>query len=144
MELPKRILVALDGSPRAPGVLDRAVAIASASGGKLRLFHAVPVQPEVPWDLIHQFPPGGLEGLLSSHAKDALAAAAKTVPPELFDGVAVATGVPWRAIEQAAKEWNADLVVIGSHGYHGLDRILGTTAMKVVHHADRSVLVVRD
>jgi nucleotide-binding universal stress UspA family protein len=34
-------------------------------------------------------------------------------------------------------------VVLGSHGYSGFDRILGTTAAKVVNHCDRSVLVVR-
>ena len=37
----------------------------------------------------------------------------------------------------------ADLVVIGSHGYGGLDRLLGTTAAKVANRAPCSVLVVR-
>jgi nucleotide-binding universal stress UspA family protein len=35
------------------------------------------------------------------------------------------------------------LIVIGAHGYGIVDRILGTTAGRVVNHADRSVLVVR-
>jgi universal stress protein F len=35
-------------------------------------------------------------------------------------------------------------VVIGSHGYGGLDRVLGTTAAKIVNHASCSVLVVRE
>jgi nucleotide-binding universal stress UspA family protein len=35
------------------------------------------------------------------------------------------------------------LIVIGSHGYGGLDRVLGTTAARVVNHALCSVLVVR-
>jgi universal stress protein F len=48
------------------------------------------------------------------------------------------------SIERAAAENDVDMIVIGSHGYHGLDRVLGTTAAKVVNHADRSVLVVRD
>jgi len=34
--------------------------------------------------------------------------------------------------------------VIGSHGYGGLDRLLGTTAARVVNHADRNVLIVRN
>jgi nucleotide-binding universal stress UspA family protein len=34
--------------------------------------------------------------------------------------------------------------VIGCHGYSGLDRVIGTTAGKVVNHADRSVFVVRE
>jgi nucleotide-binding universal stress UspA family protein len=37
----------------------------------------------------------------------------------------------------------AALILIGSHGYSGLDHLLGTTAARVVNHADRSVLVVR-
>ena len=38
----------------------------------------------------------------------------------------------------------ADCIVIGSHGYSGFDRILGTNAAKVVNHAECSVLVVRE
>jgi nucleotide-binding universal stress UspA family protein len=50
---------------------------------------------------------------------------------------------PWDGICRAAIELDADLIVLGSHGYGALDRVLGTTAAKVVNHADRSVLVVR-
>jgi nucleotide-binding universal stress UspA family protein len=42
-----------------------------------------------------------------------------------------------------ATDENVALIVIGAHGYQGLDRMLGTTAAKVVNHADRAVLVVR-
>jgi nucleotide-binding universal stress UspA family protein len=35
------------------------------------------------------------------------------------------------------------MIVIGSHDYRLIDRIIGTTAAKVVNHADRPVLVVR-
>jgi len=143
MTEPKRFFVALDGSPRSADVLAQAVALARCAAGKVRLFRAVPVQPEVPWDLVHQFPPGGREALFEQYARADLDAHAKSVPPELLDGVATAVGVPWRAICKAASDWGADLVVIGSHGYHGLDRVLGTTAVRVVEHAERSVLVVR-
>jgi nucleotide-binding universal stress UspA family protein len=53
-------------------------------------------------------------------------------------------GTPWDGICRAAKEHEADLVVIGAHGYGTLDRLLGTTASKVVNHIDRSVMVVRE
>src|SRR5262249_52175656 len=69
--------------------------------------------------------------------------AAATVPPELLDGAYAQVGVAWDAICSAAREHDVDLIVIGSHGYGLLDRLLGTTAAKVVNHADRSVLVVR-
>jgi nucleotide-binding universal stress UspA family protein len=42
-----------------------------------------------------------------------------------------------------AHQEDVDLIMVGSHGYSGVDRLLGTTAAKVVNHADRSVLVVR-
>ena len=41
-----------------------------------------------------------------------------------------------------ATDLDVDLIVVGSHRYHGLDRVLGTVATKVVNHADRSVFVV--
>ena len=42
-----------------------------------------------------------------------------------------------------AREEDVDLIVLGSHGFDVLDRIVGTIAAKVVNHADRAVLVVR-
>ena len=49
----------------------------------------------------------------------------------------------WDGICNAPREHDVDLIVIGSHGDRGLDRIVGTTASKVVNHADRNVLIVR-
>lgn len=48
----------------------------------------------------------------------------------------------WKAILATADQEDADLIVIGSHGYHGWDHVLGTTAGKVANVATRSVLVV--
>jgi nucleotide-binding universal stress UspA family protein len=42
-----------------------------------------------------------------------------------------------------ARTVDVDLIVLGSHCYHGLDRVLGTVAAKVVNRADRDVFVVR-
>ncbi|HSQ62396.1 MAG TPA: universal stress protein [Polyangiaceae bacterium] len=139
----KRILVALDASQRADLVLATATSLARSVGAKIRLFRAVPIQPEIPWDLIRAFPPGGLEGLLSEQAKADLEARTREVPSEMLDGVATAVGTPWSAICSAARDYDADLVIVGSHGYSAVDHLLGTTAAKVVNHADRSVLVVR-
>lgn len=144
MQLMERILVALDASRRASVVLTTAVSLASATGAKIRIFRAIPVQPEIPWDMIREFPPGGLEALLALHAKADLEGRAQDVPAEQFDGVATGIGTAWSAICTAGREYEADLIVIGSHGYGAVSQLLGTTAGKVVNHADRSVLVVRD
>jgi nucleotide-binding universal stress UspA family protein len=57
--------------------------------------------------------------------------------------VQVELGTAWRAVCDTAKADAVDLVVIGSHSYGGLDRLLGTTAAKIVDHAPCSVYVVR-
>ena len=52
-------------------------------------------------------------------------------------------GSPDRQIIEKAKEWNADLIVVGSHGRGFWGRLLGSVSDGVVHHAPCSVLVVR-
>jgi nucleotide-binding universal stress UspA family protein len=48
------------------------------------------------------------------------------------------------AILDAAQDWNADLIVLGSHGKKGLRKFLmGSVAESVAHHAQCSVLIVR-
>jgi nucleotide-binding universal stress UspA family protein len=57
---------------------------------------------------------------------------------------AVRRGDPRSVILDEAKEWDADLIVVGSHGYTGIKRLLlGSVAQSVVSHAPCSVEVVR-
>ena len=75
-----------------------------------------------------------------------LRAEERRIPPELLDGGVSAgnAAAPWLPICAAARAYDANLIVVGSHDKHGLsDRLLGTTAANVVNRADRSVLVVR-
>lgn len=138
-----RILVGLDGSPHAPGVLATAVVVARAHGAKLVLFRAVGLPPDVPQDFWKTTEEPLLD-VLKGRAKTYLGGCAANVPPELLEEVHVDIGVPWQAICDAAGRVRADLIVVGSHGYGGLDRLLGTTAAKVVNHAACSVLVARE
>lgn len=137
-----RILVGLDASPRAKDVLATAVNLAKRAGGKLFLFRAVGIPVGLPPDA-YALSPDSLEELLEREAKQYLETVAADVPPGMIESVRVHAGTPWRSICAAAHEVHADLIVIGSHGYQGLDRLLGTTAAKVVNHAECSVLVVR-
>jgi len=138
----KRILVALDGSPRAQVVLDAAARLANLTDAKLVLFRAIGVPPELPPDLI-SLPPIRIEETLRSTALASLDRIARTVSPALIESITTSLGTAWDAIVREAKAVDADLIMIGSHGYGGLDRLIGTTAAKVVNHADRNVLVVR-
>lgn len=138
-----RILVGLDASPRAQGVLDAALDLAKRTGSKLVLVRAVGIPIEIPVEA-YAVSPQSLEGLLREQAQKYIDQEETKVPAEYRGGAKVAIGTPWQAICEMAKAENVDLIMVGSHGYQGIDRLIGTTAAKIVNHADRSVLVVRD
>jgi nucleotide-binding universal stress UspA family protein len=137
-----RILVALDASPRAPGVLAAAAQLGELSNASLVLYRAIGIPPELPADLF-RVTDRSLEQILRSNAVNDLEQLAKTFPKARVETIATAFATPWDGICRAAREYAADLVVIGSHGYGTIDRVLGTTAAKVVNHIDRNVMVVR-
>jgi nucleotide-binding universal stress UspA family protein len=138
----KRILVALDGSPRAADVLVAAVDMARTRGARLVLLRAVGLPAEVPQDFWKTTEEPLLE-VLKKRAEQYLRDELANVPSEVTSDREVGVGAPWQVICDAARTLEADLVIIGSHGYSGFDRVLGTTAAKVVNHAPCSVLVVR-
>jgi universal stress protein F len=139
----KRILVGLDGSPRAPGVLAAAVTVAKAQGGKLTLLRSVGLPPDLPQDF-WKTTDEPLSDVLKHRAVAYLEQCAANVGPGMLSGCEVPVGSPWQAICDTARRLDAELIVIGSHGYSGVDRLLGTTAAKVVNHAHCNVLVVRE
>jgi nucleotide-binding universal stress UspA family protein len=138
----KRILVALDASPRAPSVLAAADRLAQLTGAALVVYRAVTVPPDMPRDAL-AVTDVSLEELLLRNARGDLDRLTRDLPPARLEKISTAFATPWDGICRAAREEGADLIVVGSHGYGGLDRVLGTTAAKVVNHADRNVLVVR-
>jgi universal stress protein F len=139
----KRILVGLDGSPRAAAVLEAAVSLAKAQQGRVVLLRSVGLPPDVPQDFWRTTDEPLLE-ILKRHAREYLDGCVPKVPKDCFGGTEIAVGVPWQAICEMARAVEADVVVIGSHGYSGFDRLLGTTAAKVVNHAPCTVVVVRE
>ncbi len=138
----KTILVGLDGSPRAPRVLAAAADLAQRVGGKLVLYRAVAIPAELP-TLALSKSPTEVAALLQRLAKEALEELARPYGEGLIAGVRVSLAIPWQGVCEAARAEKADLVVVGAHGYGGLDKLLGTTAAKIVNHSDVSVLVVK-
>ena len=138
----KTVLVAIDGSPRSELVIDVAVATALKMDAKVRLLHVVPIPPELPINAWAVSPERSSERLLEM-GRRVVESFAKAVPPAVLAARHAEIGVPWRSICESAKEHDAELIAIGAHGYGLVDRVLGTTASKVVNHADRPVLVVR-
>jgi nucleotide-binding universal stress UspA family protein len=139
----KRILVALDASPNALAVLDAGIDLAKRLEARILLLRAVRIPLEPLPANGFAAPPTQLVDAFVVTAKRDLAELASRVPPHLLEGATAEVGVAWDAICSHARDHDVDLIVIGSHDYRLIDRILGTTAAKVVNHADRPVLVVR-
>lgn len=138
----KTILVGLDGSTGERHVLDAAVKLATALGGQLILFHAVNLPISLP-PVALAVAPNEVGLMLATSSETHLKQLAEQLPRGMVSRVHVDVGVPWRALCDVAKSDNAELIVIGSHGYSGIDRLIGTTAAKIVNHAHCSVLVER-
>ncbi|HZS42135.1 MAG TPA: universal stress protein [Polyangia bacterium] len=138
----KRILVGVDGSKQERDVLGAARNLAEKNGAQLILLRVVTIPIELPPRAL-AVSPDAVGPMLSESAGKHVKELAAELPPSLGADARVALGSPWNAICDTAREENVDLIVIGSHGYGGIDRLIGTTAAKVVNHADCSVLVVR-
>jgi len=143
MEL-RRILVGLDGSPREDRVLETAQDLALRYGARLTLMRAVGLPPEIPPEA-WQTPELTVKEFLEAKAREGLERLVRKLPESVRSRceLEVVVASPWQGLCTGAQALEADLIVIGSHGYGGLDRVLGTTAARVVNHALCSVLVVR-
>jgi nucleotide-binding universal stress UspA family protein len=143
----KKILVPVDGSTSSLRGLDEAIKLAKESGASLCLVHAVNeffvdmgfgsgvITPE----LIAALREGGATILNSAASK----ARERGVKPETALLDRLGTSVAELILKQA-KEWQADLIVMGTHGRRGLSRLaLGSDAEMVVRATTVPVLLVR-
>ncbi|HVW24603.1 MAG TPA: universal stress protein [Polyangiaceae bacterium] len=140
----QRILVALDASVRAAGVFKVAGELARAVGARLYVARAITVPPEFP-PAAAGCPADPLVARMAANAMQDMSRLIAAAPDDVaVQPPIVRLGVPWRVILDVADERDVDLIVIGSHGYHGWDHILGTTAAKIVNIARRHVFVVHE
>jgi nucleotide-binding universal stress UspA family protein len=143
----KHILIPVDGSPTARQAIDKALAIAEAFKSAVTLIYVI--DPYAFTGVGTDFSYGQAEYLSAATAEaDEAIKSAK----QIFEahGI-VATGSVveghsvYQAILDTAESVNADLVVMGSHGRRGLEKlVLGSVTAQVLSHAHLSVLVVRD
>lgn len=144
----RRILVPFDGSESAARALEEAVAIAGMTHASLRLLAVFD-----PLKHVNGFEPGAvivldeiesararLAGLLARSLADL-----RTRVPQADSHVVDGDGVdlPWLVAAEAAS-WGADLVVVGTRGLRGIDRLmLGSVAEDIVRRSDVPVMLVR-
>ncbi|MEE1613760.1 universal stress protein [Microvirga sp. CF3016] len=138
----KTILVPVDlgEAEAAQPAIDKAVELATTSGGSLRLIY---VRAIVPVTYMEFMPPAFDEDQQGEAEKRLAELAAKvTLPAERVSAV-VRLGSVYNEVLDEAEQTGTDLVVIGSHRPTMATYLLGSNAATIVRHAKCSVLVVR-
>ena len=137
----KHVLFATDFSPEAERAEERAVDVAQNNEATLSIMHVVDYYPASQLDGGLSIVPD-LEEKMRESALEQLTACAARIPLEVAHEH-VCSGSAKLEITRYAEEIGADLVVVGSHGRHGLGLLLGSTANGVLHYARCDVLAVR-
>lgn len=137
----EHLLLAVDLTEESMPVAEQARALATAFGSKLSIIHVI--EPlslayggDVPMDL------SSVQDQIHDQAKGHLAEFASRLDIAPDDQYLI-FGRPESEIHRVAKCKDVDLVVVGSHGRHGIALLLGSTANAVLHGATCDVLAVR-
>ena len=137
----RHVLFASDFSPESKRARKRAVDVAQQNSARLSVIHVIDYLPVSQLDGGLSVVPD-LEQKLNESAREELIACVAEIPIELSHEH-ICTGSPKHEIADYAKAIYADLIVLGSHGRHGLGLLLGSTANGVLHLARCDVLAVR-
>jgi nucleotide-binding universal stress UspA family protein len=137
-----KILVPIDPEHGAyvDEVLRIAAELATAHDARVELLTIIPAGPVI----VSQFLPESYETMASKRAEEELAAlVARMGAAAERATTAIRFGGTYQEILAHAEKIGADLIVIGSHKPDVTDYLLGSTAARVVRHANCSVYVVR-
>ena len=139
----RHVLFATDLSPKAAEVGRHAQGLAARYGARLSFVHVIEeVNVSAGYELMPLLP-GMPDEALTRESKAALARlAAELGLPEAVQTVLTSVSTKAGILDTAA-ELGVDLIVVGSHGRHGLALLLGSTADAVLHGARCDVLAVR-
>jgi nucleotide-binding universal stress UspA family protein len=146
----KKIMIALDYSDAALKVAETGFEFANAMNAEICLVHAI---PDVSYYSMEYPPLAGFEDFspadsfktMADHESEArlfLTAVAKHLGDKSIK-IKVVEGAYYESLLEYASEYDADLIVMGSRGRNGLDRlIMGDIVSKVIRHARIQVLIV--
>ena len=138
----RHILLAVDFSKDTDAIGARAIELMRQQEARLTLVHVVAnIYDEPVYDLMASFP-ADVENQLIQNAQQALRSLAERLGVPDAECV-VEVGTPKIGILRAVEQRDVDLIVLGSHGVHGLELLLGSTANAVLHAARCDVLAVR-
>jgi len=118
-----------------------AIKIARDEGAEL---HVATVIPDFGMSMVGSFFPADFAKNALADTKKALVEfVAEKVPEDVKVSCHARNGTIYKAILEAAKELDADLIVLSSHRPETKDYLLGPNAARIVRHATQSVFVMR-
>jgi nucleotide-binding universal stress UspA family protein len=138
----RTLLVPIDFSEASHAALAYACNLATTVGARLHVLHVC----EPPWtySLAYTPPPAGSLEALATAAEARLARELEAVHAPVHTESMVRIGEPRAEILRYVNEELADLIVMGTHGWHGVERHrLGRVTRHVMHHARCPVLTLR-
>ena len=140
------VLVATDFSASAAAAIDYAATLASRAGARLHLVHVLeePFVTPGPYEWHMPDTPARREGryqqALARLSKDAAAVSEALTPT-----IEIRSGEVTRSIAQAAIDYGADVIVLGTRGRAGLRHLFGGgTAERLQRLVGRPIMTVRD
>ena len=134
----RKILVPIDFSDCSKKALNYAIPFATQFGAELILLHVLEPYPAAP-----EMMPYDAESI--EHSRLEMEALRKELGEVGPCSTVVRKGPPSTEITNAARDLDADLIIISTHGRKGLSRMfLGSTAERVVRSAPCPVLIVRE
>lgn len=142
------MLVPIDGSPTSAKAMVTAVQLARLNGARIRLLHVIDELDYVNGFETPKTYQEELIPLMHAEGEKLLARMRRLATNKCVacDSVLIESGagrVCDRVAEQARRV-HADMIVLGSHGRHGLARLLmGSDAEQIVRHSPAPVLVVK-
>lgn len=137
----KKILVAIDLSEDSNLIAQRAQTLASSAGAELHLIHVIePLSFAYGGDIPMDF--SGIQDEIYQQASQQLERFAQNNGID-SEHRHIVLGRSEVEIHSKSEELGVDLIVVGSHGRHGLALLLGSTANGVLHGASCDVLAVR-
>tara|TARA_R110002072_G_scaffold104012_5_gene228172 strand:+ start:9379 stop:9819 length:441 start_codon:yes stop_codon:yes gene_type:complete len=137
----RNVLVAIDLSEDSTPVVQRGRAIAEGSNAELHLIHVIePLSFAYGGDIPMDF--SGIQEEIHQQATQQLHRFAETNNIDA-QHQHILLGKPEVEIHAKAEELGTDLIVVGSHGRHGLALLMGSTANGVMHGATCDVLAIR-
>ena len=141
----KHILLPVDGSSTASLAVTKALSMAKAFGSKVTALYVLDPYPFASAGPDFAFGQAQYLSAVNTEAEQALKEVANAFAAEgvTVDTVTVDAYAVWKGIIDTSDEVGADVIVMGSHGRRGVEKLmLGSGAQRVVSHAHNSVLIV--